>query len=181
MLSRGSGCRRPRQPACKVPLIPAVGSSDGCPALGPTAMKVVPIRQELPGPVSDDAYRLSPEAWLEQGYSTRSRACRRHDRAPACCRRLEEAGQDRDRGAWPLCRYSGASARGSSRCSGQATCQAQAGCCSGGLTAHSQEPWPQGQDDGWRFGSRLLTNRKERVRGSVDSLASALVRRGRSY
>jgi hypothetical protein len=32
-------------------VIPAVGIPDGCPALGPTAMKVVPIRQELPRPV----------------------------------------------------------------------------------------------------------------------------------
>jgi hypothetical protein len=33
------------------PVIPAVGSPDGCPALGPTAMKVVQIHQELPSPV----------------------------------------------------------------------------------------------------------------------------------
>ena len=116
-----------------------------------------------------------------------------------------------------------------------------AGCCSGGLTTHSQEPWPQGQAGGWRFGSRLLTNRnlivqlthlafsrdsvpspvpvpvtampehgamprpaigrpmtqsgrwrsqmrqwtirnrKGHLQGSVDSLASVLLRRGRSY
>jgi len=32
-------------------LIPALGTPDGCPALHPTAMKVVPVRQELPRPV----------------------------------------------------------------------------------------------------------------------------------
>src|SRR3954462_3131105 len=33
-------------------IIPAVGSPDGCPALGLAALRTAPIRQELPRPVS---------------------------------------------------------------------------------------------------------------------------------